>query len=151
MHEPAHHPLVKLMESEFAAMEAKDSTSIKAVRNQVLSYIEPQYKLIIVASAALVAFIKRQQESGGIFAIKDRMSKANPLYGSFATEGLRLLNDYASSFHRDASLWVKARVKIQQWLFAPYMGICHSCWKSPTPLRAICWSFHKYSYTRSWK
>jgi hypothetical protein len=112
------------MQAGWVVVEGNGSISIKAVRDQVLCYLEPQYRRIVAASTALVAFIKRQQQIDGIFALEDRTSPVDPHYRQYAAEGLALLKQYATSFYRDAPLWIKARVKIQRPLFTPHMGIC---------------------------
>jgi len=108
----------------FSSKRIRKKISIKDIRNKVLCYLEPQYRRIVAASTALVEFIKRQQGAGGIFAMEDRMSPVDPHYCHCAAEGLELLKQCATAFHRDAPLWIKAQIRETRPRFARHIGVC---------------------------
>jgi hypothetical protein len=109
------HPVEDILELAAIATDDGNSADFKGYRRQILTYLEPQYRRIVEASAALENFIAEKNQECVMFGdeaagcpyvetpwgIKDRCG-----IGSI------LVEDYAKSFRRDMPLAARSKVRL---------------------------------------
>jgi len=104
------HPVEDALEHASFASETGDKEKFKVARQQILKYIEPQYRRIVASSDEIVAFIKVHKKVEGLL---DAGFENNQIFEPSDDElarALVLLEDYTTSFKRD--LTIKTRMVI---------------------------------------
>lgn len=118
------HPIEEILSWAKEDTDSEDLAGFKEKRANVLEYLEPQYARIMIASGNCVQFIKEQKQGGGLFDVEGRMCLCCGecrvpcwLNKDLMAEGIVLLEQYATSFLRDAPLKVQREIKKQQRAF----------------------------------